>query len=151
MFKKSCILMCAAAVLFSAHVQCSADTRKPEIVILGTTKAAIDFYKSKDFWGPIDDKKKLTVPRVIVVAVNDNWKQDADKLPVDLKKEFFFRAIIPMILYENQSILADRDRLKSLAKKQEKGLSLKEEDLKWLHKLVLKYAVAAGKNAEGAS
>jgi len=40
--------------------------------------------------------------------------------------------------------------LKSLAKNQENGLSLKEEDLKWLRKLAVKYAVATGKNVEGA-
>ena len=143
--------ICIVAILILICIPRPAETKEPGIVILGTTKAVVDFYKSKDFWGPLTGEKTLSVPRVIVIAVNDNWKQDAEKLSVGLKKKFFFLALIPMILYENRLILADRSRLKALAEQLMKGRTLKEEDLKWLWKLALKYRLASGGNAEGAS
>ena len=107
--------ICIAAILILICISSPAETKEPSIIILGTTKAVVDFYKSKDFWGPLTGEKALSVPRVIVIAANDNWKQDAEKLSVSLKKKFFFLALIPMILYENRLILADRSRLKPLA------------------------------------
>lgn len=139
MLKKGFVLIFVLLLFGSIHW--NADAEEPQVVILGTDEASIDFYKSKDFWGPVDDKKPLSVPRIIVVAVNDSWSKDAAKMPVDLKKEFFFRAIVPMILYENHEIMRDRDRLKGLANTLKKGKPLNEADTKWLEALASRYAL----------
>ena len=91
--------ICIAAILILICIPSPAETKEPSVVILGTTKAVVDLYKSKDFWGPLTGEKALSVPQVIVIAVNDNSvKQDAEKLSVDLRKKSFFLALIPMIL-----------------------------------------------------
>jgi Bax protein len=148
MLKKAFFFIWVVTLLLTAHVNSLAETKAPQVVVLGTTQATIDFYKSKHFWGPIDENKPLSVPRVIVVAINDSWKHDADKLSVDLKKEFFFRAVVPMILYENHRIAGDRARLKSMVQTLKNGKSLKKDDIRWIEQLASKYDVATRKNAK---
>lgn len=123
--------------------------KEPKIVVLGTVEESIDFYKSRNSWGPFTGTDPISVSRIIVVAVNKNWKRDAEKIPVHEKKEFFFRAILPMILYENSLILGDRARLKTLRETLSKGKLLKKEALTFLNKLCSVYGLSANKNAKG--
>jgi len=81
--------MTMSLALFFGTLPCHGETKEPGIVILGSSEGAIDFYKKADFWGETNREKDLLVPRAIVVAINESWKKDADRLPVDLKKEFF--------------------------------------------------------------
>jgi len=128
-----------AALIFIGCVPCQAEYKEPTIVILGSNEGAIDFYKKADFWGEVNHKRDLLVPKAIVVAIHENWKKETDQLPVDLKKEFFYRALVPMILLENELILTDRKRLKSLADQYGKGEALPEKDIVWLKKLAVEY------------
>ena len=87
-----------------------------------------------------------------MVAVNDNWQKDAEKLPVNVKKEFFFRAMLPMVAYENHQILTERARLITIHEMVSKGQPMKDEDLAFLNKLAGYYGLPDalrqnGKNA----
>ena len=70
-----------------------AESKEPEIVIIGSVAQGIDYWKQLDFWGEVDRKKDLDVPRVLVVAINKTWKKEADGIAVALKKELFYRGM----------------------------------------------------------
>ncbi len=128
-----------ALFIFLGYLPCRAEYKEPKIVILGSNESVIDFLKEADFWGEVNRKEDLMVPRAIMVAINSNWKKDADKLPVNLKKELFYRFIVPLSLLENDLILDDRKPLEALAALQKNGETLQAEDLAWLQELAAEY------------
>ena len=125
----------------------SAEQYDPEVVIIGSVTTAIEFWKGKDFWGVEDHSQDLEVPRAITVVVNKTWKQEANQLPVADKKELFYRALLPLILYANELILNDRRKLQNIAKQQAGGSALTPEDYAWLQALAIKYRLAKADNA----
>jgi len=122
--------------------------RTPEIVVVGTVEAGVDFWKTRDFWGIEDHDKDLIVPRALTVVVNKGWKQEANQLPVADKKELFYRALLPLILYANELILKDRHDLESIADKHSGGLTLTSNDLDWLQQLATHYRIIKGDPSE---
>ena len=75
-----------------------------------------------------------------------------DKLPGDLakvqdvkeKKEYFIRTVLPLILAENDRVLADRNLLISIRDRKLSGLTLEEEDLANVDRLAKTYRVKDG-------
>ena len=110
-----------------------------EIRVIGSVVEGIAYWKELDFWGEEEHGKDLLVPRVIIVAANQNWKAEADKLPVDVKKELFYRAAVPLILFANELVMRDRKRLQSLADRHGKSESLGAGDTEWLRSLAARY------------
>ncbi len=119
-----------------------------EIIILGSVDSAIEDYNKRDFWGPEDRATQLTVPRYLIVTINDGWKREADSVPVEVKKELFYRGLVPLILYANELILRDRERLVSLAERHKAGESLGAEDMTWLRNEATEYRLIDPKSDE---
>ncbi|MGV7224425.1 MAG: hypothetical protein ACQ9MH_23280 [Nitrospinales bacterium] len=109
----------------------------PKIVIIGSVDASIEFWKNVNFWGKEDRAKDLLVPRAVTAVITKSWKQEADQIPVEVKKELFYRALIPLILYANELILRDRKKLEAFIKYQKKGKTFNERERLWLHKLAI--------------
>ena len=120
-----------------------------EIVIIGSVDSSIEHFKKADFWGKEDRANQLTVPRILTVMINDSWKHEADQVTVDVKKELFYRALVPLILYANELILRDRDKLISLTDRHKSGESLSGEDLLWLRNQAAAYRLIDGKGDTG--
>lgn len=112
---------------------------EPKIVIIGSVDASIEFWKNANFWGKEDRAKDLLVPRAVTAVITKSWKQEADQIPVEVKKELFYRALIPLILYANELILRDRKKLEAFIKYQKKGKTFNERERLWLHKLAIEY------------
>ncbi len=110
-----------------------------EIVVLGSVDEAIRFWENADFWGEEDRAEDLQVPRVITVAINKSWRSEADQAPVAVKKELFYRAAVPLILFANELVMRDRVRLQSLADRHGKSEGLGAEDTEWLRSLAARY------------
>ncbi len=120
-----------------------------EIIILGSVDSSIEDFKKRKFWGPEDHAKQLSVPRYLLVTINDGWKQEADSIPVEVKKELFYRTLVPLILYANELIMRDREKLISLAERDKKGESQSAEDMKWLRDEATQYRLIDPKSDKG--
>ena len=112
---------------------------KYEIVVLGSVDEAIEYWESANFWGEGGRADDRQVPRVITVAINKSWKREADRVSVAVKKELFYRGLVPIVLFVNELILKDRSRLETLAGHQEAGGRLDSNDISWLRDLAAEY------------
>lgn len=74
----------------------------------GKVSETIDFFKSRNFWGAERHREDLDVPRIIVAVTSNRWETESQNIEVEVKKEFFYRAIVPMILLSNELILKER-------------------------------------------
>jgi uncharacterized FlgJ-related protein len=92
-----------------------AGAETPEILIYGSANEIIAEYKSADFWGMIEADSAIDVPPYLTVATSPTWDKDSASLPVEDKKELFYRSLLPLILYSNETILENRSRLEKIA------------------------------------
>ena len=75
-----------------------------------------------------------------------------DRLPSDLpqidssdaRKRIFVKAMLPLLLAENERILADRERVVRLARRLDAGRALQPHERAWLRQTADEYDVAAG-------
>lgn len=87
----------------------------PEIRIFGSAKEIVEEYKSAGYWGKIEAGAAIEVPPYLTVATSPTWNEESAALPVEVKKELFYRSLLPLILYSNENILEDRARLEKIA------------------------------------
>ena len=88
---------------------------EPRIFVSGSVTQTIAEYESNNYWGEIPRDERLTVAPYLTVAVIDIWDKEAAALPVEVKKELFYRTLLPLVLYSNELILNDRDRLSKIS------------------------------------
>ena len=117
-----------------------------DVVVLGTVDAAIQHAKSLNFCGEETRGKTLSVPRLIIANINGGWRQEATQVSVAIKKELFYRGLLPLVLYTNQSILKDRKRLLVLVDTVRRGVPIGEPYLEWLTRLDAQYKVRVGED-----
>ena len=87
----------------------------PRILILASVDEVTELFKSEGFWGPVDPQETLMVPPLLTVVTVEEWKQEAAALPVSVKKDLFYRSLLPLILYANDLIAGQRVRLGELS------------------------------------
>ena len=76
----------------------------PEILIIASTQEMISVYEEANYWGVLDPKKILEVPPMLVVATVREWREEARQMRVQVKKELFYRSLLPLVLYANEII-----------------------------------------------
>ncbi len=132
--------ICLFSILTSALIFIAvADADNYEILVLGDVDETIEVYKQADFWGEIDRSKPLDVPRAIIVVINKSWREEARQVSVDVKKELFFRGLVPLVLFSNELILQDRQRLLSLMKHHKAGETIEANEMRWIKDLATRY------------
>lgn len=77
----------------------------------------------------------LRVPNVALLSIPDGL----DRMPVEVKKRIFFRALLPLVLYENSRLERDRDRLVRLL--DPTGLVAPSTEQEWLSDLMRAYKI----------
>ena len=102
------------AVLALALVSAAAHGAAPEIRIFGSAEEIIAEYQRSGYWGAIEPGAVIEVPPYLTVVTSPTWDEQSAGLPVEVKKELFYRSLLPLILYVNESILEDRERLKRI-------------------------------------
>jgi len=129
-----------AAVLASGPPWAASEGSKEyEVRVLGSVEEAVAYWKEQGFWGEEERGKTLLVPRAITVAVNSTWSQEAEQVPVDVKRELFYRSAAPLILYANELIASDRERLQSIARRYGAADRLDPDETRWLGQLAIQY------------
>ena len=88
------------------------------------------------------------VPRIYLTNIPPRWRDRvSDEVSVLVKKRLFFRTLAPLILRANELILADRDRISTLAAEVKAGKPLDPKDSDWLAEIAVRYRVTDGQQA----
>ena len=87
----------------------------PEIRVFGSADEIVTEYQKTGYWGAVEQGAAMEVPPYLTVLASETWDKSAASLPVEVKKELFYRSLLPLILYSNESILEDRARLQKSA------------------------------------
>lgn len=62
----------------------------------------------------LDTGERVIVPPVVALSIQPGW---ADDISVPLKKSMFYRVLLPLVLLENEAVLAERERLETYRRK----------------------------------
>ena len=97
------------------------------------TKTVIQLFKDVDY-----DLRKVRSQKLVKPIYFTQFPRDLDNLDsVQLKKETFIKIVLPLIVAENERILADRKKLKVLSLKK----FTTDTEKQWLRQKLLEYKV----------
>ena len=111
------------------------------LVHAGKVSETIDIFKSKNFWGAERHDEDLDVPRIIIVVTSNRWETESENIEVEVKKEFFYRAIVPMILLSNELILKERAEIETISQQRNAGEEIPPDQGTRLNNLAEKYGL----------
>jgi len=141
-------IMLACCLWLSTPEYAKAKDNTYEIYIhAGLIEESIEYFKSKDFWDQKGHHEAIDVPRIIVIASSRNWKEESKDVPVEVKKELFYRILLPMILFSNELILDDRQELEAINAKLTAGKKLSTEEQATLQTLAEEYRLPDEKDS----
>lgn len=83
----------------------------PEVVILHGPEEMESWLTAENWWGEVNRAEQLTVPHVLVTGIHPSWKEVAVKLPVPVKKELFYRLMLPLVMHANLMVSTFRENL----------------------------------------
>ena len=83
----------------------------PEVVILHGPEEMEGWLTAENWWGEVNRAEQLTVPHVLVTGIHPSWKEVAVNLPVPVKKELFYRLMLPLVMHANQMASTFRENL----------------------------------------
>jgi Bax protein len=121
----------------------SAPVWSQEVVVFSSLDETIAWFKARNWWGEEKRGEQLSVPHSIVVAISDRWQQsDAPYLPVAIKKEVFYRFMLPLAVHANSMVMDRRKRLKRLEAMLGDDIAFSAEDNAWLYKILVLLRIA---------
>ena len=111
----------------------------PEIRIISSVQEMVLLYEQADYWGELEPDKILQVPPILAVATVKQWRQEAAEMTVSDKKELFYRSLLPLVLYSNNAIIEEREKLLDIVERHPDLLIASEADVAWLLNLGSRY------------
>ena len=129
-------------ILLNAPVSATAKNNSYEIMVhSGEVEKTVEFFKGRNFWGENSHDKDLDVPRIILAVASKRWQKESQKVPVAIKKELFYRAIVPMVLLSNELIMAERQELLAISEKLTKNKTLSTWEQERLQAIAQQYGL----------
>lgn len=119
------------------------------LVHAGEITETIDFFKSKNFWGESTHSQDLDVPRIIIAVASGRWATEAKNIEVGLKKELFYRSIVPMVLLSNELILQERTEVEKVEALLTSGGEVNEKIQERVLTLAKRYGVEEEEDMKG--
>ena len=83
-----------------------------EVIVIGSIEGLITWLESENWWGETRHGQQLVAPHVIVTGISPAWNEAAGTIPVEQKKEIFYRLMLPLVLHANQMVMDRREKLK---------------------------------------
>ncbi len=114
----------------------------------GLIADSIEYLKARKFWNATSHQKTLDVPRIIIVTTSQNWRKESKSVPVEVKKELFYRSILPMVLFSNELIMDERLELEAINSKLNTDKKLTSEEQATLQSIAEKYGMEDKKNTQ---
>jgi uncharacterized FlgJ-related protein len=110
----------------------AAQARGKEVVVLGGAEQVMDWLQSENWWGEENRDEQLTVPRAIITGINPRWRETAPNLPVQQKKELFYRFMLPLVVHANDMVMERREGLFRMRAALETGDAQSDADMQAL-------------------
>ena len=111
------------------------------LVHTGKVSDAIELFKSRDFWGAEKHNEDLDVPRIIIAVASDRWESEAQDIEVEIKKELFYRVVVPMVLLANELIQKERQEIEVMAEQINSAGKIDANQQSRLNELAEKYGL----------
>lgn len=80
----------------------------PKVIVLYGKEDLVPWLKSENWWGEESRDVQLTAPHVIITGIHPNWAKFSGDLPVPVKKELFYRLMLPLVMHANEMIMKFR-------------------------------------------
>lgn len=93
----------------------------------------------------IDSGETDAIPPLLVVSINKGW---SDNETVQFKKSIFYRVILTLILYENEAVLREREKLLTILETRDDDGKLPADQMKRLNELAYSYRVLKDESAD---
>ena len=124
-----------------------APSPKPELVktddydvYINVTKEFLMYVFDK--WGytgdKIDSGETEAIPPLLVVSIKKGW---SDNETVQFKKSIFYRVILTLILYENEAVLREREKLLTILETRGDDGTFPDDQMERLNRLAHSYRV----------
>lgn len=107
----------------------------PEVVVLYGREEMVPFLEANDWWGPKKHDTQLEVPHFIITAIHPSWSKFSATLPVEVKKELFYRLMLPLVMHANHMVETFREGLFQAKGEWEADGRISEESLVLLHRV----------------
>ena len=120
MQNRSAILLTVVVSAISLFVY-AIPAHSQEITVFASTDEVIEWLKSEDFWGAENHDEQLGVPHVMITGISQRWKDSAQQLPVQYKKEIFYRLMVPLVLHANKMVMERREVLLEVEREELSG------------------------------
>ena len=111
----------------------------PEIRIVSSVQEIVTLYEQAGYWGELEPDKILQVPPILAVATVKQWRQEAAEMTVEDKKELFYRSLLPLVLYSNNAIIEEREKLLGIIERHPDLSIGNEADVSWILDLGIHY------------
>ena len=102
--RSACLLALLAAMMATM-------ANGQEVIVLGGVEQVEAWLKSENWWGEVNRDTQLTVPKAMITGINPQWRTASQKLPVQQKKELFYRFMLPLIVHANDMVMQRREGL----------------------------------------
>jgi Bax protein len=108
-----------------------------QVVVFDGLDDVTSWLESKDWWGEEKHGEQLIAPNAVMTGISQRWRENAQDLPVPVKKEIFYRFMLPLVMHANNMVLDRRARLTRMADTLAGGGKLAAADLEWLRQVVV--------------
>jgi uncharacterized FlgJ-related protein len=103
-----------------------------DVIIFGGPDDVAEQMEARQWWGAERRAEQLDVPRIVLVRSNPTWRERAAEMPVEEKKDLFYRALLPLVLQANVVVNDRRRQLTELDQALQRGQAPTQAELESL-------------------
>ncbi len=122
-----------------------------EVFVLPGYEESIEWLESIDWWGEERRGEQLEAPRTLLVAISPRWREEAPQMPVATKKEFFYRALLPLVAHANSMVLDRRGKLTEMDEALAAGTTPTAEEVEAMRRMAVTLRIRKQEEAAGIS
>ncbi len=116
-----CTTLVIVLSLSTAHAQ--------EVIVMSGPDELVAWLQAENWWGEEKRAEQLEVPHVMITGISHRWRENAQKMTVQKKKEIFYRLLAPLVVHANDMVLDRRASLEHAKQTLASGQSLPPDDL----------------------
>jgi uncharacterized FlgJ-related protein len=120
-----------------------------EVTVFSSYEQAQQWLESIGWWGEDLRGQQLEAPRTLLIAISPRWRDNAPQMPVAVKKEFFYRCLLPLVAHANALVLDRRARLAEADDMLARGELLAPEDIERLRQMAVLLRIRTAEEAGG--
>ena len=127
------------------------DAAAQELRVFSGYEQSIAWMESIGWWGEDLRAEQLKVPRTLLIAISPRWQEQAATMPVPVKKEFFYRCLLPLVAHANWLVRQRRAWLHERDAELAAGKAPRGENLENLQKFAVALRVKSEQEASETS